>query len=337
MKTTSILRNGSWLGLALALVLSCHEAAAQLEVRLSIKVVLDANGMRPAGGTLSTDAGIRNSVDEANRLLASFGRGYQFRITEIVDLPGHTELIDLACQDASDSIDAGVTQLGPSIYRWRTNAVNVYINKNADDSGSCAFNSLLVIKYTAESGTFVHEGGHHLGLCHTQGCGCKSCAECPTIVDDGVDDTLLDRECWDEDQISLWSFGKLFADLNATQQAAVSNTFNNVMSYHKASQGSTKDVLTPGQWDKLADFTRNNRANVMNGKTVFVDRTNTVCAPVGFSQCPSGPLPTVASGVALANAGDIVLIRRGHYNEPMTITKAITLRATRGDALVGIP
>src|ERR1041385_5072318 len=72
------------------------EAHAQLEVRLSIKVILEANGMRPAGGTLSTDTGIRSAVDDANRVLASFGRGYQFRITEILDLSGHTELLDLA-------------------------------------------------------------------------------------------------------------------------------------------------------------------------------------------------------------------------------------------------
>jgi nitrous oxidase accessory protein NosD len=38
-----------------------------------------------------------------------------------------------------------------------------------------------------------------------------------------------------------------------------------------------------------------------------------------------------------ANTGDIVLIRPGRYNEPMTINKAITLRATRGDALIGVP
>src|SRR6266850_6890615 len=82
-------------------VCSSFQAQAQLEVRLSIKVILDANGMRPAGGTLSTDAGIRSSVDDANSLLASFGRGFQFRITEILDLPGHSALLDLACQDAS--------------------------------------------------------------------------------------------------------------------------------------------------------------------------------------------------------------------------------------------
>jgi nitrous oxidase accessory protein NosD len=41
--------------------------------------------------------------------------------------------------------------------------------------------------------------------------------------------------------------------------------------------------------------------------------------------------------VNTAGASDIVLIRPGHYNEPMIINKAVTLRATRGDALIGKP
>jgi len=325
---------------ALVALCSLSKVQAQLEVRLSIKVILDSNGMRPAGGMLSTDTGIQTAVADANRQLASFGRGYQFRITEITNLSGHAELLDLTCQEASDSIDAGVAS-NPNSYRWRTNAVNVYINKGEDNS-SCAFNSLLVMKYTSGGGTFTHEGGHHLGLCHTQGCGCKTCPECPSIVSDNIDDTLPDRECWELDDIATNSFGKVYANLTTAQQMMVSNTFNNIMSYHKASQGSTKDVLTSDQWDLIADFTRTNRANVMNGKTLFVDNTTPACASRdGFSECFSasvgGPFLTVTQGINRATSGDIVLIRQGHYNEPTTIRKAITLRATRGDALVGKP
>jgi hypothetical protein len=31
------------------------------------------------------------------------------------------------------------------------------------------------------------------------------------------------------------------------------------------------------------------------------------------------------------------LIRPGNYNEPMTISKPVTLRATRGNATIGAP
>jgi hypothetical protein len=337
MRTLSFLFLG-----VLGFFVSADSARAQLEVRLSIKVILDANGDRPTGGNLSTDAGINGAVADANTLLTSFGRGYTFRVTEIRDLSGQTGLLNLDCKDASDAIEAGV-QSNPASYIWRTNALNVYINKG-DDNASCAFNGLLVMKYTSSGGTFVHEGAHHLGLCHTQGCGCKDCTDCPAIVTDGISDTLPDRECWRVDDISIYAYFTFFTNLTATQKAAVSNTFNNVMSYHKNITNDyytgTHDVLTAGQWDHLADYARTNRASIMNGKTLFVDYTNTICVPLGFSQCNGiigGPYPSVGQGITAATGGDIVLIRRGHYNEPMTITKPITLRATRGDAFLGSP
>ena len=42
-------------------------------------------------------------------------------------------------------------------------------------------------------------------------------------------------------------------------------------------------------------------------------------------------------GAASASGSDIVLVRGGNYNEPQTITKALTIRATRGSALIGKP
>ena len=320
------------------MVCSLFQVQAQIEVRLSIKVILDANGMRPAGGVLSTDDGIRNGVANANKVMASFGRGYQYRITEITNLPGHANLLDLTCQDASDFIDAGV-QINPASYAWSNNAVNVYINKGTD-AESCAYNSLLVLKYT--SSAFLHEGGHHLGLAHTHGPGCKDCDTCTSLMSDDIGDTLPDRACWTQDDVAFYSYGRTYAQLtNATQRLMVSNTFNNVMAYHR-DEGGSESVLTPDQWDRIADFTRTNRMNIMNGKTLFVDNTTPACAArAGFSECfganAGGPFLTVTQGITRASAGDIVLIRPGHYNEPMTISKAVTLRATRGDALVGTP
>jgi len=150
---------------------------------------------------------------------------------------------------------------------------------------------------------------------------------------------MPDRACWSFNQIAANAFPATYPNLTPVQTAMVSNTFNNVMSYHRP-DGGTATVLTPDQWDRVGDFARTDRAKVMNGKTIFVDRTNTVCTPLGLSQClgpVGGPYPTLGQGVAAAGAGDIVLIRRGHYNEPMTITKAVALRATRGDALIGKP
>jgi len=70
-----------------------------------------------------------------------------------------------------------------------------------------------------------------------------------------------------------------------------------------------------------------------------VDRNCGAIFPDGSSGCGlfSGPHRTVGSGVSAANNGDIVLIRPGTYNEPGTINKAVTLRATRGPATIGLP
>ena len=171
--------------------------------------------------------------------------------------------------------------------------------------------------------------------------GCQDCESCTSLMSDDIDDTLPDRECWSSNQIAANAFPADYPNLSDAQIMQVSNTFNNVMSYHRP-DGGTATVLTPDQWDHLADYTRTNRSNIMNGKTLFVDNTTPACAArAGFSECfganVGGPLLTVAQGITRASAGDIVLVRPGHYNEPMTITKAVALRATRGDALIGKP
>jgi hypothetical protein len=45
----------------------------------------------------------------------------------------------------------------------------------------------------------------------------------------------------------------------------------------------------------------------------------------------------VSDGVRSAQGDDIVLVRAGNYNEPMTITNHVTLRASRGNVSIGIP
>ena len=339
MKTLSLLK--SLLFAALALGCSLPQAQAQIEVRASFKILLDTNNAPPpASGGFATDANIRARVDQANRLLTSFGRGYTFRVTEVTNLAGHADLLDTDCKETTAQIEAGV-QTNPASYAWRTTAMNVYITRGNDVGGACAFNSMLVLHWNDIYNTLCHEGGHHLGLAHTQGAGCGGCDTCTNLMSDFIGDTLPDRECWSFNQIAANAFPATYPNLTTAQTAMVSNTFNNVMSYHR-SDGGTATVLTPDQWDHLADFTRTNRMNIMNGKTLFVDNTTPACAARdGFSECfgagVGGPFLTVAQGITRASAGDIVLIRPGHYNEPMTITKAVALRATRGDALIGKP
>ena len=155
------------------------------------------------------------------------------------------------------------------------------------------------------------------------------------MVTDDVADTLPDRACWTANDIATNYYHSNYAVLPAGQQIAVNNTYNNLMSYHPV-----RSWLTPGQMDRATDTSNNSQRVIATGFTWFGDRDNTCTQRSGSSACVNnigGPFQTFAGGVNNANAGDIVLIRPGNYNEPVTITKAITLRATRGNAVVGIP
>jgi hypothetical protein len=324
-------------GLFFAALLSLalpREAAAQLEMKVSVKFILSSTGSRPPGGALFTDDDVRAAYTNVNNLMDTFHRGYRFRITEIVDIAGHSEAYDVDVKTASEIIKSNV-DVNPVAFGWRQSAANLYINNSS--GGGSAFNGMVVIGHDSGYKTIMHESGHHWGLCHTQGCGCQSCTDCG-LTSDGIDDTLPDRQCWTENDIAVNYYHSNFAQLSASQQAAVSNTFNNVMSYHN---DGTHDVLTIGQLDKMAD-TANSLAqsNIVTGYTWFVDRANTCTQRSGSSACTNGtggPFQTVTGGINNANSGDIVLVRLGNYNEPMTITKAVTLRATRGNAIIGIP
>jgi hypothetical protein len=329
----STLRKFLWLA-AWSCCLVVLQVHAQLELRTSVKFILSSTGTRPPGGLLLTDFDVREAFTNMNKLLDTFGRGYHFRVTEIVDIAGHPEVYNVETKIASELIRLAVDN-DPTAYGWRTGAANMYINN--DDTGGSAFNGMVVVSHNAKYKGILHESGHHFGLCHTQGCGCQWCTNCFSIVDDLVGDTLPDRECWTFNEIAASAFPAVYPNLSPAQTAMVSNTFNNVMSYHL---DGTRDVLTTGQLDRMADTANGLVAdNIVTGTTRFVDRANT-CAPAGSSACAGGfggPFQTVAQGVSVASGGDIVLIRVGHYNEPMTITKAITFRATRGDALIGKP
>jgi hypothetical protein len=337
-KTPSAARRRLWLILCL-LGLLAFDAGAQLQLRVSVKVILDGNDQRPPGN-LSTNEGILKSITNANNELAGYGRGYQMNLIEIRDLPGHKELYDLDECDAKDRIKAAIKTNAAS-YLWVPDAMNIYLNNGPPHHGcSGGFAEPIVEGCTGSIG--LHEAGHFFRLCHTQGCGCQWCPDCPSLGDDGIDDTLPDRSCWTTNQIASNAFPNTYPNLTAAQQILVSNTFNNVMSYHGTNGGSLK-VLTTGQLDSMTD-TANLYvgSNIVSGFTRFVDLTNSCAVPVGSSTCVpglgiGGPFPTVANAINQANPGDIVLIRVGHYNEPMTIRKAITLRATRGNVLLGKP
>src|SRR5882672_10107779 len=107
--------------------LSALDAGAQLEWRVSVKFILDANGHRPTGGLIDTDQDVRDQVDAANRLIEPFGRGYRFALTEIVDLSGYSAYF-ATDRDTTSSNLTVIANNNPASIAWRANALNYYIN-----------------------------------------------------------------------------------------------------------------------------------------------------------------------------------------------------------------
>lgn len=318
--------------LFLTFVVLSHDAAAQVEWRISVKFIVDASGNRPSGGIIDTDQDVQDQIDAANALIRPFSRGYAFRLTEVRNLSGFASLF-AAPRDVISTNLSAIAMTNPASILWRADALNYYINAADGVNEGITKRNLITMGHKVTRETFTHEAGHYLGLCHTHGCDCESCTDC-VDPSDGINDTLRDSLCWNQqDQMATNSYGAVFASLNLAQQTAVSNTFNNIMCYH-----AFRKVFTSDQMDHITDVSNSSRSNLVTAFTRFVDRARSCSSPNGSSACTNGgPYAKVADGISAARSGDIVLIRPGNYNEPMTIQKAITLRATRGDAVVGKP
>ncbi len=317
----------------LLMLLGPAAASAQIEWRVSVKFLLDAGGSRPATGNLNTNAEVQSQIDLGNAALAATGRGYQLRLVEIVDLAGASAFSNMSCAAGDrDALDL-IAHLQPSVYAWRSDAINVYVT-HASCAGICSFPSnvseTIVLGQAANSTSLLHEIGHYMDLCHTQGCPCGACdgggGVCDvTPGDDGMPDTLPDLGCWDQDDIAQNAFGVNYAAATTGQQDQVDDVFFNIMSYH-----SIRDRLTESQMDRMTDLSNGSRSHVATGTTYFVD-------PIGVPGFEFGtslfPFRDVDDALAAAGPGDIVLLRGGVYAEPASaVTGAAMLRSSRGNA-----
>jgi hypothetical protein len=333
---------------------------AQLEWRISIKVFTGTGGVLPrapgwSGGATPYQS-FSNAVNSHNSILDSTGRGYRWRLTEIVTVPGTTAPLPASTTSwfnvsvsasTQDDLD-GKAKGNPGPFQYRNNAINFYYTDNASspNGGYCAFpnenQDVILVAPDSFSDVFLHESGHYFSLLHTfdsqsyrnadnSPCTLANSCNCAQIIggDDGVADTPLDNTCWNQNNIALATYGALYNALNAGQQYFVDNTWSNLMSYHSPGNRFTSDQL-----DRMTDSSNGARNNVCSGFTQFVDHNGVIFFQFGSSVFP---YVTVANGINNANAGDIVLMRPGTYNEPMTITRQVTLRATRGNARLGPP
>ncbi|UCC31341.1 MAG: hypothetical protein JSU86_03510 [Phycisphaerales bacterium] len=246
-------------------------------------------------------------------------------------------------------------------FEYDSNAINFYLFP-AKAGGRCACNpwvgpdpeAVITLGHGKNRTVPMHELGHFMGLCHTQGCEDVECHIEPP-GEDHMADTLPDRDCWDRDEIADHSFDVGYDQATSSQQEQVDDVWFNIMSYH----WKEPPRLTSDQLDRMMDVSGTTWFPITERCTFFVDGTPDV-PPIltGHINCSrDGPRPTldgnrfpdtrldgssanplsaVASALNEAGDGDIVMIRGGYYHEQLTIDQPVFLRASKGDAVIGM-
>jgi len=104
-------------------------AAQEIEVRVSVKFILDSNGNRPTG-TYSTNAEVDDAIRQTNQALRRWGRGYRYVVTEFQNVANASEYFDFAEVGRQQTEECGLNDAirkDPKKFLWRTNASNVFI------------------------------------------------------------------------------------------------------------------------------------------------------------------------------------------------------------------
>ncbi len=319
------------------MVLASASAHADVDWRLSIKIVADTNGNIPN----STIARMNAEVTEANRVLSKHGRGIGFDLVEVLTLRGAPQWYNADPHDGNtrQAIQNAARQ-NPETYFYRPNMVNVYVV--GDLSGTCAFppnDDVILMGRLPYKTLLLHECGHFFNLFHTHegqtttyldGETCTDgCNSCPVITPgerDGTAETAPDHTCFDsKDDIAQNLFGVPFARLDTTRQGPINNTWANVMSYHGGVD--PLNTLTPDQLDRMTGESNTRRRNVASGTTWFVANDGHD-SNSGLNS--DSRLFTVGKALQLSRPRDVVLLRSGTFTAPEIMNKPVSIYASRG-------
>ncbi len=314
-----------------------------IDIRVSVKIIVDVSGNRPVN---ITDALFNDAAEAANLWQASYYRGYRFRITEIVEIGGPDQ-----GGAAGPSKWFGMDLVGENWepfqndvstddrYQKRSNQVNFYVSTGpiSNSGGACPIppdgHPACFGRVNNGPWWLNHELGHFFGLLHThQGENLEECIP----GDDGIEDTFPDSRCWiGINSVANYYYSMNYVELSALQQKLVDDTYFNVMSYHEAAnKDSVENQMTELQFDRMADTANGVRYPFVSGKTWFVKAGGEIPG-VGDS---GNEFQFISEGIVAANnaGGDILLLRPGVYPENLTISKPLTIRATRvGPVFIG--
>lgn len=279
----------------MSLMLYANTCLAEVPVRISVKFIVDANGNRPATGNCNTDAEINGQVNLGNSIFKNAISELSIDLLEIVDVPNISQYFNVG-------LDPAITQLrqdalnNPTLYSWRNDAINIYVNGSGD--GGIAIlpsdNDIIMIAQGCRQEVIVHELGHSLYLYHTH-------------ENDLCADTIPDNAGWTRDQITQNNFGCLYADCNASQQDQADMVWSNVVSYHP----SPRNRLSQCQMDRESTQGYSDKNWLYTKMPIYINS--------GFTGSPkngsfTNPYQTLQSAISAGWANNsIIVLQQGSY------------------------
>jgi len=320
-------RAGAWC-LAGALLVVLPSQAAEPQVRLSFKFILNSSGNRPPTGNVNTDAEIIAQVARGNEIFANYISEFRFQNVEILDVSGQSAFYLSDASAASRDVIRTAAMASPGAFFWRNNAINVYIT-GANDSAISKFppdNDIIILCQGIFDPTVAHEAGHSLNLLHIHEGGGA----------DGCSDTLADDENWTtRDQMSQNSYGLNYSQLNAAQKTLVDNTWGNLMSYHDP---DNRSVLTACQMDRQSAQGYTDRTWLLNQVPTYV-RIGAPIFPFGDMGSWDFPYPTIQDAIngGEVNTRALILLNGTFANPTSVITTDTDIIPRRGTCTIQEP
>jgi hypothetical protein len=299
---------------SLILSFSANICMAQVPVRVSFKFILDAGGSRPATGNLNTDAEVGDQLERGNNALAFDKSELRIDNLEIVDVAGISQWFNVD-RDQLEALRSAATS-NPTLYSWRNDAINVYINGFCT-GGRALFpptNDIIIIGQCCTGDVLIHEMGHSFSLYHTH-------------ENDGCADTIADDPSWDRDDIALNNFGDVYDNLTTQQKALVDIVWFNIMSYHAG------DVLSQCQMDRMSTQGYDDRSWIYSREPIYVNSAAIGSFPTGSFVNPYKFLDSALNAWNIN--GKVLVLQNGSYTtvEPQ-IDEVIEVVTRFGDSTI---
>jgi hypothetical protein len=311
----------SLLAILVGSLLAPLTASAWVPIRVSVKMILDGAGNRATLG-LSTDADVWDRVDIANETLAAAGSEFRLELVEIVDLPGQAGFFGaMITENLVDNIFDLATN-DPEAWLWRHDAINVYINgaTSGQFAGYAKFpgdNQIFILRQTSGQMIFLHELGHNLDLRHTH-------------ASDSCSDTVEDDPAWSyPNEISQQNYSKDYAQLTASQQALIDQTYFNVMSYHG---DLSTNRLTACQLSRMSDQAWDDRDWIVSRVPIYVRPGTGAIMRVGSFNAPFADIDELLGNPLFANqmSGRTLVLEAGAHTMQLPISAPDVEVVTRG-------